>query len=501
MKRTLAAYRTMATAFVVLCCSLLFFVPIAAGQADVTGQWQTLPYTIPVNPIHVSLLHNGKILAVGGSENYPPYLLAGQFRASLVDLQAGTATIQNVPWDMFCNQMVNLPDGRILIDGGNLQYDPFLGSPRASAFDPATNQYVDVQTMAHGRWYPTALVLGDGSVMTFSGLNDSNGATNTTVEIYKIGSGWSQEYSAGWIPPLYPRLNLLPNGKVFYSAPGPNSAFFDPATKTWTLSVAHTNYGSTRTYGSSVLLPLTPQNNYKPRVMILGGGGSPSTATTEIIDLSVANPSWRTSTPMSAPRMEMNAVLLPTGKVLALGGSMFDEDASTASLGADLFDPITETMTPAGSGAFPRLYHSIGLLLPDATVWVAGGNPTRGNYEPHMEIYSPAYLFTKNALGQTVPASRPTITSAPAVIGYGGTFTVQTPDVANISSIALMRLGSPTHSFDTDQRMIGLSFTAGSGSLSVTAPANGNLAPPGYYMLFALTSDGVPSVASMLRIN
>jgi hypothetical protein len=330
--------------------------------------------------------------------------------------------------------------------------------------------------------------------MTFSGLTET-GATNTTVEIYTAGSGWSQEFSADWTPPLYPRMHLLADGRVFYSGSSRESRFFDPSTKTWSAVVATTNYSGTRTYGTSVLLPLTPQNGYTPRIMILGGG-NPSTATTEIIDLSAPLPAWQVGPLMSQPRIEMNATILPNGKVLATGGSLNDEDAATASLNADLYDPAMNTFSPAGTNAFPRLYHSNSLLLPDATVLLAGGNPVRGSYEPHMEIYSPPYLFNLNGL-----AVRPTITGVPAgPIGYGTTFRVSTPIAAEIASVVLVRPGAPTHAFDMDQRLVGLSYTAGLGVLNVTAPPNGNIAPPGYYMLFVLNSAGVPSVASFVQV-
>ena len=127
--------------------------------------------------------------------------------------------------------------------------------------------------MAHGRWYPTVLTLGDGRVMTFSGLNETGG-TNTAVEFYTVGSGWSQQYIASWTPDLYPRLHLLPNGKVFYSGAQTTSKLFDPSTTTWNTNVATTNYSGARTYGTSVLLPLTPANNYDPKVIIMGGGES-----------------------------------------------------------------------------------------------------------------------------------------------------------------------------------------------------------------------------------
>jgi hypothetical protein len=291
-------------------------------------------------------------------------------------------------------------------------------------------------------------------------------------------------------------MHLLPDGTVFYSGSGWGSMKFNPSTKTWT-NVAYTNYGMDRRYGSSVLLSLTPANNYKPRVMIFGGG-DPATATTEIIDLSATSPQWVYGPLMSQPRIEMNATILPNGKVLALGGSRNDEDATTASLNADLYDPNTNSFSSAGANSFPRLYHSNSLLLPDATVLLLGGNPTRGTYEQHMEIYSPAYLFNGNGS----LATRPTITGVtPAALNYGGTFQVQTPDAANIASVVLMRPGAPTHAFDMEQRLVGLSYTVGSGVLNVTAPPNGNIAPPGYYMLFVLNSAGVPSIASFVQLS
>ncbi|HXP82795.1 MAG TPA: chitobiase/beta-hexosaminidase C-terminal domain-containing protein [Verrucomicrobiae bacterium] len=482
----------------VLCLGAITqFAPPVMAQANATGQWQTLPYTMPINPIHVTLLNTGNVLVVSGSGNDPgnPNL-----QAAVWNPLAGTVTVQTVGFDMFCNGMITLPDGRVLIAGGTIAYTPaFLGSSQASIYDPVNNTFTNQPAMAHGRWYPSVTTLPNGSVMVFSGLTET-GPTNSTYEFYTLGSGWSPAYAAPWTPPLYPRMHVLPNGNLFYSGLGPSSNLFNPSTNTWTLNVATTNYDAMRLYGSSVLLPLTPGNNYDPRVMILGGGTTttPATATTEIIDLGAANPKWVYGPNMSAPRIEMDATILPNGKVLALGGSVNDENAATASLNADLYDPNANTFSPAGTEAFARLYHTVSLLMPDATVWVAGGNPNQGNYEPHMEVYSPPYLF--NADGSL--ATRPTITSlSTSKLGWGGAFTVQTPDAANISSVVLMRDGSSTHAFDFDQRYVGLSFTSGSGVLNVTAPPNANIAPPGYYMLFILNSSGVPSVASFVQFS
>ena len=228
---------------VALLCLVLSAAQMFA-QASLVGQWQTLPATMPINPVHVALLRTGKILVVSGSGNVASNT---NYQAGVWDPATGTVTTQPLAWDMFCNGMVILSDGRPFVVGGTLAYDPFHGYAKTAAYDPSTGQFNDLQTMAHGRWYPTVTTLGDGTVMAFSGLNES-GPTNTAVEIFTMGSGWSPEFPSGWTPPLYPRLHLLPNGNVFYSGPTNRSMMFDTGTHLWSF-VAATNYASGRTYG------------------------------------------------------------------------------------------------------------------------------------------------------------------------------------------------------------------------------------------------------------
>ncbi len=466
------------------------------------GMWATLPFEMPINPVHVALMHTGKVLVIAGSGNDPD---DKNFQAAVWDPKTYTIKTFQITWDMFCNGMVILPDGRPLVLGGTLQYDPFHGEPRTAAFDPVTEKFTNLANMSGGRWYPTGTVLGNGTVLVYSGYTETRDVINKTVQI-GTGSTWSPAGTAFDTVQLYPREHLLPDGKVFECGFNPDAQIYDPATKEFTPS-AVTNFPSYRIYGTSVLLPLTPANGFKPKVMILGGaapnpsgtGTEPATDTTELIDLSVPSPKWIDGPKMVKGRIQLNATLLPNGKVLVSGGSVNDEDNNTAVKQAELYDPESNTFSSASTMEVPRLYHSNTLLLPDATVVALGGNPVRKVYQPEIEIYSPPYLF--NADGS--PAKRPRITGAPSgSVGYGAVFQVNTPDAPDIQSVVLIRPGAVTHAFDMDQRLVGLPITQrGTGFLHVKAPASGNFAPPGYYLLFILNSKGVPSVARFVRLG
>jgi fibronectin type 3 domain-containing protein len=479
----------------------------------VTGQWVTLPYQMPINPISTTLLWTGQVLIVAGSENDAANNKPGaeSYRNAIWDPTGTTESsiaVQNLNYDVFCSGTAALPDGRALVVGGTSDYS-FTGDNRASIFDPATGKFVQSQSMVDGRWYATATTLGDGRVMTFSGLR-LTGGTNNSVEIYDLanaGPGWTAPTTAPFSPPLYPRMALLPNGKVFYTGQGsgsnPNAWIFDPAAGTWTSSVATTR---DRTYGSFVLLPLLPPS-YTPRVMNFGGGSSPGNSTTEIIDLSAPSPSWTPGPNMSSGRIQMNAVILPNGKVLAEGGSNNNESPDTPGKFADLYDPVSNTFSSGGVASYSRLYHSTALLLPDATIVSMGSNPgTRGRYEAAIEIYTPPYLFDAN---DRLITNRPVITgvSPSQVIGYGQAFSVSYTSASPISSAVLVRPGSSTHAYDMDQRLIGLCGPSpqpactGGGTLNLASPPNGNIAPPGYYMLFVLDSAGVPSKARFIQLS
>jgi len=325
---------------------------------------------MPINPISATLLPNGKVLIVAGSEADASNNSEGaeSYRAAVWEptgTNESSISVQNLTYDVFCSGTAALFDGRSLIVGGTSEGNPARGENRASIFNPVTNQYVQCQNMVDGRWYATATELADGRIMAMSGLTQT-GSTSQTIEIYDLqlaGAGWNPPTSVPFIPPLFPRLDLLPGGRVFFTGHGTGSTanawIFDPATGGWTQSATTTR---NRKYGSSVLLPLLPPS-YVPRVMNFGGGRNPATSSTDIIDLSVATPSYTAGPNMSAGRVQMNAIILPNGKILAEGGSLHNEVPNTPGKTADLYDPVSNTMSSAGTssctGSSPRRIYYI----------------------------------------------------------------------------------------------------------------------------------------------
>lgn len=472
---------------------------IAQAQPQVIGQWETRPELMPVNPVHAGLLRTGKVLVIAGSGNDPKEKV---YKAAVWDPVSGAVADQTIPWDLFCNGMSFLPDGRALITGGSDLYptNNFKGLKNTTIFDPITSIFHPVEEMTHGRWYPTNVSLPDGRTATFSGDRE-DGTDNATAEIYTPGSGWSPEYANGWPASLgnYPRAHLTPRGDLFFSGAQPDSYRFDPVTLTWSQKVASTTYNAARRYGSSVLLGLRPPE-YIARILIAGGGRTAATGSTEVIDL-VSIPRWQPTGSLNHKRVEHNAVLLPNGRILAIGGSETDNqvDANGEGRFSEMYDPATGVWSIMAQQLYWRLYHSTALLLPDGRVASLGSNPQQGTYEQHIEIYSPPYLFTDN--GDL--ANRPTLTNIPTTIDYGpAAFEVTTAAPGAIQEAVLMRPGAATHAFDMEQRLIELEIApAQDGKLQLVGPPSANIAPPGYYMLFLIDSAGVPSLATFVRLG
>lgn len=456
--------------------------PPPADDAARVGEWGD-PIDLGVIGVHAILLHTGKVLLYHRT-------ISGSGSARLLDPATGSTSDAGPPialqYDLFCSAHVTRPDGELFVVGGTMWEGPSAqwGTDQTAFFDPVTETWREGPTLAETRWYPTATTLAGGDAVIVSGdrsPNDRvvsverfNGATETVSVLPQ---------SADLDMRTYPRMFLLPDGRLIRVGTESVTRFFDPATARWSTGPA---MSTDRVRGSAVLLPGSG------RILAIGGAASqtkPTLGSTEILDLGGGQPAWKPTAPMNVPRRNVNVVLLPDGKVLVVGGNRGTEPYNDPVLSAELYDPQADTWTLMASQQAPRAYHATAVLLPDGRVLSAGQN--NGTMQKTAEIYSPPYLFA---------GPRPTITTAPSNVAYGTSFEVSTPDAASVDALVLIRPGTVTHGVNFDQRSVDLGFTRGTSSLTATGPSSGTEAPPGWYMLF-LVRDGVPSVASWVRVS
>lgn len=457
----------------------------AAESDAVLGSW-TAPFPMGGVAIHTTVTPFGDVHFFGRIE--------GRFGVDRTSYAATwsyqTETVRTAPLtydrDIFCAHQNVLPDGRIYITGGHThsQQGP-NGVRECDIYDPRTRRYTPSARMTEARWYPTNVALGNGRVLIFGG--QANGTTPAnTVEEFNPATNLMRTLpaSATRNVGLYPRLHLMGNGTILKTGYARATLRFNPATSAWS-SVASMVYGN-RYGGTSVLLP------GGTRILTMGGRNGSSvgpTRTAEILDTAAATPRWTSTGSLANARLLHNAVVLPDGKVLVIGGGLQANYTNPVRI-PEMFDPATGTWTSMAPQMAGRMYHGTAVLLPDGRVLSAGQDS--GGLATYGEIFSPPYLFR---------GARPSITNAPASAGWNAQITVTTPNAADIGSVMLIRPGSTTHQVDTDQRALPLTFTAGSGQLTMRTPANGNIAPPGHYMLFIVNRSGVPSVARWVRLG
>jgi hypothetical protein len=393
--------------------------------------------------------------------------------------------------DVFCAGQGILPDGRLLINGGQSHTNGY-GIVDNNFFTPSTQKWSAAPSMTYRRWYPTLTPLADGKQLSTSGSQDSLTDVAPVPELYDpVANTWKLLPSANNPIPYYPFMYQLPDGRIAMigaTEQATDTQVLDPKTWTWSTVDPRVIDG-----GSSV--------QFAPGKFLKAGTSSdgnspirPSSAATYVIDLNQPGATWRPVAPMAFPRAFLNLTLLPDGTVLATGGETTADgvNADNAAPAAELWNPTTEKWTTLSSLRRPRFYHSVGLLLPDGRVMASGGgNDGAVPDEPNYEMFSPPYLFK---------GARPTVSAVPATIDYGTSFTVATPDAANIASVRLIRPAAVTHSFDSNAQTVPLSFTATASGLKVQAPSNPNLAVPGHYMLFVVNKQGVPAIAPFTRL-
>jgi hypothetical protein len=469
----------------------------ALAAADGVGRWSA-PFDLDVIAAHAAVLPNGKVLLFSYPDETPGS------RARLFDPKTRATTRVDVrdAQDLFCSGHSLLPDGRLFVAGGTVPgAEVGAGIAMTNLFDGTDERWRDGPPMAFERYYPSTIELPSGRILILAG-QDGLQRPVERMEVYDPHGDRVESLPtrSSKLFALYPRLHVLPDGRVFSAGHERESFAFSWRTKRWE-HVADMR-ASGRSEGTSVLLPLGP--GAPPRVLAVGGAdGLLPTASAEIIDFSKPDPSWRPTASMESAREFHNAVLLADGTVLVVGGGQTGVGGllTVPEYGAELFDPETETWATMATQAVARAYHSTAVLLPDGRVLSAGADSLQDRVvgrDPYTgELFSPPYLFDGDG-----PARRPVIGALSRTsIGYGERFTIETSDAASVTRVALVRPGTATHGTNFDQRYVQLVISRAESSLVAIAPGYPNLAPPGWYMLFILNGEGVPSVARWVRLR
>jgi hypothetical protein len=461
------------------------------------------------------LLQTGRVLLVAGSGNDPTQFAAGTFRSTIWDPSQDTFQDLSTPTDLFCSGHALLPDGRILVMGGNKSYPTtshgYEGLPDSYVFDPGSGQYTRVNDLGTGHWYPSATELSNGDVLSLGGLDENGNGTVRTERFSYATNRWNdppppQSY---YFWGLYPSMIVLADGRLFYSGshvfgngtPGTGASIYDPANNTVT-DVPGLRHKDERDQSSAVLLPPAQDQ----RVAIFGGGNIVTNVdanrTTDIIDLKQPTPTYvpgpdiPQGTVGNVPetgdqgKMYVSTVILPTGMVLEAGGGLHNRADPVKE--ASLFDPKQNVFTPVAPDPVPRTYHSESFLLPDGRVASLGGNPADGSFEMRISVYSPWYMFSLR---------RPEITRLSSTEwGYGRMQRINA--TRPIDSAVLIKPSAVTHSSDPNQRLVDLRITAGvrTPRIRITMANNSNVAPPGWYMLFVNSRFG-PSEARWVHVS
>ncbi len=490
-------------------------------------------HQLDIVAIHMALLKTGKVLMFGPDEKDYANINKGKSRIWNPN-NPDTVAKPPIPRNLFCSGHCFLPDGRLLVAGGQSTVASVIGAILSflgilqlfvrgadhdiHTFDPNTESWTRYKGMPRARWYPTCVTLRDGRALIVSGeYSQAHSVLNKEFFLNKDFEIFDPKTDAITAPrffhkaiDVYPFLQVLPGGTLFVHS-GDTTRLLNLNTWEWHPRDFKTSVNGTRTYpgqGACVLLPLLPEDKHV-RILAVGGSTSlnptrdtPATNTVEIFEYTPRSPSesigWKQTTPMSNPRFMSDAILLPDGTILVVNGAGKGkaDHSAVAVKDVELFNPSNRTWATIGKIDKARLYHSTALLLPDGRVLVAGSTGhdwPPSEIEMDIEVLSPPYLSDE--------PSRPVIDQVPSHVSYNDTFTIRSPDAQDVESVVLIRPTSTTHTNNMDQRYVGLSILERSQDLlKVKAPEDATYAPPSFYMLFLVNSRKIPSIAKFIQI-
>ena len=490
-------------------------------QGDAAGRYEFLVGG-PVIPLIVQPLVTGKIsllekhgTQLNGTGAYELDPLLGN------DIFNAFRELNGLKSDVFCSASLTMPDrvGRVINVGGWSASSLFGvrtywpdGAPGVKSVND-WQENIDEIRLQTTRWYPTAIVMANGSLLIVGGENGSNGPPVPNMEILpRVGGLKYAEYLLETDPfNLYPFLMVLPSGGIMIQYYNEARILDENSLDTIKIlpevpAAVNDDTGG-RTYpleGTQVLLPQRYPYSDPLEVLICGGAaraptwGLDNCVTTQP---DVDNPQW-TIERMPSRRVLTCMVTLPDGTFLIVNGAHEGVAgfglADDPNFNAVLYDsrkPKHKRMSIMANTTIARMYHSEAVLLDDGRVLISGSDPEDDRYpqEFRMEVFIPPYL--------AVNASRPSfkIEDKDWINDAEYRFTVSGGD----STITVSLLGSEasTHGNSMGARILFPRVRCENyPTCSVTAPSGPYIAPPGWYRMFVLYKD-IPSSARWVRIG
>lgn len=498
----------------------------AKPTGNAAGRYQYLIGGVVI-PLMAQHGVNGKVTFVEKFGTGPPNSTGSyELDVTQVNNLARAWRTLHVKTDVFCSAGLILPDkaGRQINVGGWSGDSTFgirLYWPDGSPGVPGVRDWQENKNevaLQDGRWYPSAMIMSNGSILVIGGEDGSNGQPVPTLEILPRPAGGRTALTQDWLlrtDPynLYPFLAVMPSGGIFVQYYN-EARILDPVTFA-TIKLLPNVPGSViypttsgRTYpfqGTAVLFPQRPPYASADFTVLICGGSNPGPAIAldncVTIKPDTANPQWEIER-MPSRRVMPCISALPDGTYLILNGAKQGTAgfglATQPNLNAVLYDPskpVNSRYSILANTIVPRLYHSESLLLQDGSVLVSGSDPQDGvnPQEYRIESFLPPYM--------TSGAARPSFTIANKNWSYGQgvPITITAGNAANIR-VSLLGAESSTHGNSMGQRTIFPAVSCAGNTCTITAPPNSRVCPPGWFQLFVL--DGpTPSVSTWVRIG
>ena len=407
--------------------------------------------------------------------------------------------VTNTDHDMFCPGLNSDSRGRIFVTGGN-------SASKTSIYTPSADSWAAGPQTNIARGYASQTTLSDGRTFLIGG-SWAGGVGGKNGEVFSIS------HNTWTLLPGCPVQPMLTNdaqgvyradnhamlfgwkqGWVFQAGPSKQMNWYNPNGNGGTQGA-----GNRGTDGDAMCGIAAMFDAVAGKILVTGGAPSyqnvDSTANANIITIGTQGtaPTVQGINPMYYQRIFANSVIMPNGNVMITGGQVFGQPFSddTSNLTPEVWVQRTGHFIKLPPINAPRNYHSVAILLPDATIFNGGGGlcGTCATNHYDAQVYSPGYLFNNDGSR----ATRPVINSATATVVPGATIVANTD--SPITDWALVRLSSTTHTVNNDQRRIPLTATAAGNTYSMVVPNDYGIILPGYYMLFAMNAQGVPSMA------